>query len=102
MPHQTRDVRCFADCWVPHNVEVSETGEAERFANSVASRLLNVAEDFCFIGEANACEQSQNAGNGVLRLGRQAVLSLVGRVKRGMPLRDEVCLAGKPDAVRLG
>ena len=37
MPHQTRDVRRFAERGIAHDVEVGETGDAESFADPVAA-----------------------------------------------------------------
>src|SRR5712692_5714222 len=80
------DVRGFAEQGIANDIEIREAGEAERFAEAVASGFLDVAENFGGAGEAEAGEEGEDAGAGVLGVWRKTVFALIGRMKIGMPL----------------
>ena len=101
VPHEARDVGSFAERGVADDVEVEEAGDAEGFAEAVAAGFLDVAEELGRFRDAQSGVESEHARTGVLRFGREAILSLVGRMKRGMPLGNKIGLAGKPQAVPL-
>ena len=100
MPHQARHIGSLADSGIPNHVKVGEAREPQRLPNSVSAGFLHIKIKFCGATDSQPSQQSQHSGRGVLRLGRKAVRSLVGRSKSGMPLRNNIGLAGKPDAIR--
>src|SRR5579859_609386 len=100
MKHETGDIRRFAESGIADDFEIREAGDTERFTDAMAAGFLNVAKEFGGIREAKTGEEREDAGAGVLRLRREAVGSAVRRMKTGMPLRDEIGLAGEPDTVQ--
>ena len=101
MPHQTSDVRRLAEGGIAYNVEIGESSEAKRFTDTVATGFLHIAEQLRVLAEPQAGEERKHTRGGVLRLRREAVGSLVRRVKGGMPLGNKIGLSGDPNAVRL-
>ena len=58
VPHQSRDVRCFAESRIAHYVQIQKAGEPERFADAVASGFLDVAKQFGRGSQTQAGEQA--------------------------------------------
>src|ERR1700675_397378 len=65
----------------------------------MASGLLHIAEQLRGTGQTQAGIQGEDAGASVLWFGRKTVPALVRRMKGWMPLRNNICLARKPNAV---
>ena len=67
MPHETRDVGRLTDGRISHHVKIGEAGDAQRFADSVTSGVLHIAEQLARAGEPQPGEQGEHARRGVLR-----------------------------------
>ena len=93
MPHQTRDVRRFAQRWISYNIEVGKTCQPEGLSDPVAPGLLYIAEQLRGPCQTKTGIQGEDAGSGVLCLWRKTIPALVRRPERRMPLRDDIGLA---------
>ena len=102
VPHEARHVGSLAERGIADHVEVEESGDAESFAEPVAAGFLDIAEELGGFRDAQTGVESEHARTGVLGFRSETVFPLVRRMKRGMPLGDEIRLAGEPDTVPLG
>jgi hypothetical protein len=101
VPHETGNVGSLAERGIAHDIEVEKAGDAESFAESMAAGFLDVTEKLGRFRDAQTGVEGEHARTRVLGFRSEAVFSLVRRMKRGMPLGNEIRLAGKPDAVPL-
>jgi hypothetical protein len=101
MPHQASRIGSLAEQRIAHHVQIRKARNAQRLPDPVPAGFLDIAEKFSRGIDPHSRKQSQHAGRSVLSFRRKAVRSLVGRTKRGVPLRNNICLPGKPEAVRL-
>ena len=99
MPHQPGHIGGFAQLWIAHYVQICEARQAERLPDPVPSGFLDVAEELRAPGDSQSGKQGQNTGGSVLRFRGKAVRPLIVRGKRGVPLGNDVSLAGKPNAI---
>jgi len=56
VPHESSDVRCFAQVRIPHDIQIGDARQTDRFANAMATSFLNVAEQFSPVREPHARE----------------------------------------------
>ena len=86
VPHESSDVRCFAQVRIPHDIQIGDARQADSLTNAMAAGFLNVAEQFSPVREPHAREKREDSRSRILRLRRQAPWTLIGRVKCRMPL----------------
>src|SRR5712692_9587579 len=86
VPHESSDVRCFAQVRIPHDIQIGDARQTDSLTNAVAASFLNVAEQFRSVRESHAREKREDPRSRILRLRRQAPWTLIWRVKRRMPL----------------
>src|ERR1700693_1589665 len=66
MPHKTRNVRRFAECWISDYIEVRKPRQAKGLSNSMAPGLLNIAEQLREVCQTQTGIQGEDARTGVL------------------------------------
>src|SRR6267154_4018188 len=86
VPHESSDVRCFAQVRIPHDIQIGDARQTDSLTNAMAAGFLNVAEQFSPVREPHAREKREDSRSRILRLRRQAPRALIGRVKCRMPL----------------
>ena len=99
VPHEPGDIGSLAERRVADDVEVEEARNAKRFAESMPPGFLDVAQELRRLRDPQTSIESEHTRTSVLCFRREAVFSLVRRMKRGMPLGNKIGLAGNPQPV---
>src|SRR5262249_139055 len=90
------EVRRGSERRIPDDVEIGETREAERLAQSVAAGGFDVEEEFPSAREADAGVEREHARQRAFRSGLEALSAAVARGKVAVGLCDEIDLAADP------
>jgi len=69
VPHESSDVRCFAQVRIPHDIQIGDARQTDRFANAMATSFLNVAEQFSPVREPHAREKREDSRSRICACG---------------------------------
>ena len=96
----TRGVDILAQGWIAHNIKIGERRNAQSLAQTLASGLLRVEDEFEPAGELDSGVEGKHARKcGHFHPALEAVGPGIGRVKRFVGLEDEVGLTRDPNAI---
>jgi len=91
--HHAGEIRRLSQGRIPYCVQVGETSETQRLAQSQASGFFYIDKGLYRMPELVSRVQGQNARRGLLIVGLKTVGAGVGGVEWWVCLEDEVCLS---------
>ncbi len=98
MKHAAGEIGSFAQQRIADDIEIGVTSQAEAGGEGGSACLFNIDQHLEGVVEAHAGIQRHQARGGFLITRTEAMRAAVGRVKVGMGLKNEVGLAGEPEA----
>ena len=97
MDFTASEIGSFAEERIADDVEIGVAGKAEAQAESCATSLFDVDEEFGGVVEACASVKRENAGRRLVVMRTEAVRAAVKRREFGMSLEDEIGLSAEPE-----